>query len=111
MLDLRKCFFCFFWCGPFGFDGSEFWGVILGFFVSLSFSLSLSRFLFFFFFQFFSFFFWCVFSLDIQEALCVCITKLFCLFVSFHDFSLLSSSGIPLPDFRGLEFFFGLVHK
>jgi hypothetical protein len=54
-----------------------------------------------------------VFSLDIQEALslCVCITKFFCLFVSFHDYSLLSSSGIPLPDFRDLEFFFGLVHK
>jgi hypothetical protein len=83
-------------------------GCNLGFFwLSLSFSLSL------FFFNFFSFFFWCVFSLDIQEALslCVCITKFFCLFVSFHDYSLLSSSGIPLPDFRDLEFFFGLVHK
>lgn len=32
--------------------------------------------------------------------------KLFCLFVSFHDFSLLSSSGSPLPDFLGLDFYF-----
>jgi hypothetical protein len=53
-----------------------------------------------------------VFFLDIQEGVCVC--KLFCLFVSFHDFSLLSSSGSPLPDFLGLDFIFfflGLVHK
>ncbi len=71
--------------------------MILGFF-ALSLSLSLSP-----------FFFWCVFFLDIQEGVCVC--KLFCLFVSFHDFSLLSSSGSPLPDFLGLDFiffFFGL---
>jgi hypothetical protein len=42
-------------------------------------------------------------------CVCVCITKLFCLFLSFHDFSLLSSSGSPLPDFRGLDFFFFLA--